>query len=355
MEILRTPDARFENLPEYPFEPHYTEIKTEDGTPLRIHHLDEGPRDGPIALCLHGQPAWSYLYRNVVPHLTAAGMRVLAPDLPGYGKSDKPAAREDYSYERQVDWMSAWLEANDFRGLTLFGQDWGGLIGLRLVARLPERFERLVLSNTALPHNPSVDDAVAERVARFWSDTPTPSLPGLQKAISRMGSDRHPAESFAYWQKWCWETENPPVGMLMSLMLDRQRPVLKIAKVLANRLGAINPWPTARAMAYEAPFPDARYKMGVRAMPRQVPTLPSAPSTTAQGVAWNFFEAYEKPVLCAFADNDPVTRGSEKDFLNRIPGAQNQPHRTIAGGGHFVQEGSPLGVAKAILDSLRLS
>jgi haloalkane dehalogenase len=355
MEILRTPDARFENLPEYAFAPHYTEIHTEDGTALRIHHLDEGPRDGPIALCLHGQPAWSYLYRNVIPHLTAAGVRVLTPDLPGYGKSDKPAALADYSYERQVDWMSAWLEAHNFRGLTLFGQDWGGLIGLRLVARAPDRFERVVLSNTGLPHNPTVSDEVAERVARFWEEAPTPSLLGMQRALSRMGGDRHPAESFAYWQKWCWETVNPPVGMLMSLMLDQQSAASKAMKVFMNRLGTVNPFPTARARAYEAPFPDARYKMGVRAMPRQVPTLPSAPSTTAQGEAWAFFERFQKPVLCAFADNDPITRGSEGDFLHRIPGAQGRPHRKIPGGGHFVQEGAPLGVAKAILDSLRLA
>ena len=140
MKVLRTPDSRFANLADYPFAPHYTTITTADGSKLRIHHIDEGPAEGPVALCMHGQPVWSYLYRKVVPYLTSAGLRVIAPDLVGYGKSDKPAEREDYSYERQVEWMGAWLEANDFRGITFFGQDWGGLIGLRMIAADPDRF-----------------------------------------------------------------------------------------------------------------------------------------------------------------------------------------------------------------------
>ena len=134
MKILRTPDSCFEDLTDYPFKPHYTTIKTHDGQDLRIHHIDEGPRDGAVVLCIHGQPVWSYLYRKMIPYLTAAGLRVICPDLVGYGKSDKPAAREDYTYERQVEWMGAWLEQNNFSGITFFGQDWGGLIGLRLLS-----------------------------------------------------------------------------------------------------------------------------------------------------------------------------------------------------------------------------
>ena len=129
MEILRTPNERFKDLKEYPFEPHYTTIKTHDDSDLRIHHIDEGDKDGPIILCMHGQPVWSYLYARMIPYFKEAGIRAIAPDLPGYGKSDKPAAREDYSYQRQVDWMSQWLEKNNFSDLTFFGQDWGGLIG----------------------------------------------------------------------------------------------------------------------------------------------------------------------------------------------------------------------------------
>jgi haloalkane dehalogenase len=206
MRILRTPDERFEGLADYPFAPHYTTIQTHDGSDLRIHHLDEGPAEGPVVLCMHGQPVWSYLYRHVIPHLTAAGMRVIAPDLVGYGKSDKPAAREDYSYQRQVEWMGAWLEANDLSGITFFGQDWGGLIGLRLVVNYPDRFDRVVISNTGLPYNPDVPQDVVDAVEAFRADAPTPSMPEMQKAIGGMGQGAHPASKFAYWQKWCWET-----------------------------------------------------------------------------------------------------------------------------------------------------
>jgi haloalkane dehalogenase len=163
MEILRTPDSQFQHLPGYPFEPHYTEIDSGDGGSLRVHHIDEGDRDAPIVLCLHGQPSWSYLYRKMVPLLTASGLRVIAPDLPGYGKSDKPATREDYSYQRQVDWMGRWLEANDFGGITFFGQDWGGLIGLRMVADHPDRFARVAVGNTALPLNADLEQTLSTR------------------------------------------------------------------------------------------------------------------------------------------------------------------------------------------------
>mgnify|MGYP006248422829 FL=1 len=151
MKILRTPDDSFKNLKDYPFEPNYTIIKTEDGSDLRIHHIDEGPKDGPVLLAMHGQPVWSYLYSRMIPFLTEAGIRVIAPDLPGYGKSDKPALREDYSYQKQVDWMTDWLVANDFKNVTFFGQDWGGLIGLRLVANEPDRFDKVSMGNTGLP------------------------------------------------------------------------------------------------------------------------------------------------------------------------------------------------------------
>ena len=164
METLRTPDARFENLPGWPFAPHYTDVPDGEGGSLRIHHVDEGPREGEVVLCMHGQPTWSYLYRHMIPVLTGRGLRVLAPDLVGYGRSDKPTAREDYSYQRQVAWLSAWLVANDVRAATLVGQDWGGLIGLRVVAENPERFARVVAGNTALPLPQGVTDERAARV-----------------------------------------------------------------------------------------------------------------------------------------------------------------------------------------------
>ena len=353
MKILRTPDTCFENLEDYPFEPHYTTIQTQGGDEIRIHHLDEGPTDGPLVLCMHGQPVWSYLYRKMIPYLTDAGMRVIAPDLVGYGKSDKPAAREDYSYERQVAWMGTWLEGNDFTGITFFGQDWGGLIGLRLVVNHPDRFDRVVIANTGLPHNPDVPADIVAQVEDFRANAPTPSLMAMQKAIGGMGDREHLATKFAYWQKFCWENENMPIGFMMSMTMEDRSNVARGMKFLLHNLGVPSPFPTPLARAYDAPFPDPTYKMGPRAMPSQVPTLPTSPSLEQQGKAWAFFEKFEKPFLCAFADNDPVTAGAEQDFLSRVPGTKGLPHTTIKGGGHFVQENAPDQVASVIIDLIR--
>lgn len=353
MKILRTPEARFEGLADYPFQPHYTTIKTEDGSDLRIHHLDEGPQDGSLVLCMHGQPVWSYLYRHMIPYLTAAGMRVIAPDLVGYGKSDKPAALEDYSYESQVEWMGQWLEVNDFSGITFFGQDWGGLIGLRLVVNHSERFDRVVISNTGLPYNPDVSPSIVKAIEDFRANTPTPSLIQMQQALGSMGSEGHPAQKFAYWQKWCWETEDLPIGFIMSMMLKPPAKLLQVIKLLLNRAGVTSPLPTPLAKAYDAPFPDPSYKMGPRAMPSQVPTLPTSPSLEQQREAWSFFESFDKPFLCAFADDDPVTRNGETEFKAKVPGTRGLPHTTIKGGGHFVQENAPDQVAQVIIDLIK--
>ena len=343
MKVLRTPDARFEGLSDYPFEPHYTEIDTDEGVPLRIHHLDEGDPNAPLVLLLHGQPSWSYLYRKMVPLLVASGLRVIAPDLPGYGKSDKPAAREDFSYQRQVDWMGRWLEANDFGDITLFGQDWGGLIGLRLVADHPDRFTRVVMGNTGLPLNTSLDQQTVDRVMAFRQDGERISFPGMVRAISRLRSlgsdpDAYPM-GFAHWQKFCWNTPDMPAGFMMEMMIDapatwRVAPRVALHHYLGTALRPITPL----GRAYEAPFPDATYKMGPRAMPSQVPTLPTDPSVDAQRAAWTFFEEFQKPFLCLFTEDDPVTRGLEKSFIGRVPGTTGLPHQVFPRGGHFLQE-----------------
>ncbi len=334
METLRTPDERFENLPGYDFEPRYTEVPDGEGGNLRIHHLDEGPVGGPAVLLMHGQPTWSYLYRHMIPLLTGAGLRVIAPDLVGYGRSDKPAAREDYSYQRQVDWMTAWLTANDFSGLTFFGQDWGGLIGLRLVAENEARFAKVVISNTGLPVPEGVSQEVCDEVRRFRAEAPTPTLAEVGAAMAKMPGGEM-ARHFAYWQKWCWESEDLPVG---------------IAVTGSIRGRALSPAETA---AYDAPFPEASYKMGPRAMPTQVPTLPDDPSVAANRRAWEIFEKWQKPFLTAFADNDPVTKGMGPAFIARVPGAAGQPHTTLEGAGHFVQEDCPEALAKIIADFVK--
>jgi haloalkane dehalogenase len=349
MKVLRTPDERFATLEDYPFAPKYTTIRTHDGAELRIHHVDEGPKDGPLVLCMHGQPAWSYLYRKMIPLLVKEGMRVVAPDLPGYGRSDKPGAREDYSYQRQVDWMGQWLEQNELSGTTFFGQDWGGLIGLRMVADHAQRFDRVIVSNTGLPYNPEVPDDVVQRVKDFRANAKTPTLAGMARAMQKIPETQ--ALAFAYWQKFCWETEDMPVGFMMSASLER-RPAWRVAVPFILHhlgLGRLRS-ATPIGLAYEAPFPDPSYKMGIRAMPSCVPTLPDDPSLEAQAKAWEFYESFEKPFLCAFANDDPVTKGGDAAFIERVPGARGQPHTTISGGGHFVQENRPAELVKVIVD-----
>ncbi len=331
MKVLRTPDERFAALPGYPFEPHYSEVPDGDGGTLRIHYVDEGPRDGQIVLCMHGQPSWSYLYRHMIPILTAAGLRVLAPDLVGFGRSDKPATRADFSYQRQVDWMTAWLVALDVQGVTFLGQDWGGLIGLRMVAENPDRFARVVVANTGLPVPQGVSAERAEAVREFRRSAPTPTMPEMAAALANPDRER-PEMSFAHWQKFTWETEDPPIGMLIAGSVDGR---------------TLSPEETA---AYDAPFPDPSYKMGPRAMPSQVPTLSDDPSVAANLRAWGVFAKWEKPLLCAFSDNDPVTGGGARPFRESVPGAQGQPHATIEGGGHFLQEGRGDVLAKLIVD-----
>ncbi len=183
MKVLRTPDERFTDLPGFPFSPHYTDVPDGESGTLRVHHVDEGPEGAPIVLCMHGQPTWSYLYRHMIPVLTGAGLRVLAPDLVGFGRSDKPAAREDYSYQRQVDWLTAGLVQNDLRGVTVLGQDWGGLIGLRMVAENPERFDRVVAANTGLPNPTEISQERIDAVRTFRRDAPTPTMQEVMQAL----------------------------------------------------------------------------------------------------------------------------------------------------------------------------
>mgnify|MGYP006291767235 CR=1 FL=1 len=352
MKVLRTPEECFQGLEDYPFAPHYTEIRAEDGTALRVHHLDEGPPDAPTVLCMHGQPSWSYLYRKMIPLLVKEGLRVVAPDLVGYGKSDKPAMREDYSFQRQVDWMGQWLEANDLSGLSFFGQDWGGLIGLRMIVDAPERFDRVVISNTGLPYAPDAPADVVERVRKFRAEARTPTLLEMARALQNVPESR--AEAFAYWQKFCWETEDLPVGFIMSRGAGEKPGLREVLGLLLNRFGlAPLRGTTAVGRAYDAPFPEPSYKMAARAMPSQVPTLPDDPSLEAQARAWAFFDAFDKPFLCAFTDDDPVTKGGDAIFRERVPGAQGQPHTTISGGGHFVQENRPAELVRIIADFVR--
>lgn len=301
MESLRTPDERFAGLPDYPFAPHYVEVPCGDGSgTLRVHYVDEGPRDASeTVLLMHGEPSWSYLYRRMVPPLVAAGYRVVAPDLVGFGRSDKPAARADYTYQRHVDWMTSWLEQVDLRGVTLFCQDWGGLIGLRLVAEHEDRFHRVVAANTFLPTG-----------------------------------DRHPGEGFLNWQRFSQTVEDFAVGTIVNF-------------------GCTSDLSPEIVAAYDAPFPDDSFKAGARQFPMLVPTSPDDPASEPNRAAWKVLEKWEKPFLTAFSDEDPVTKGGDKPLQATIPGAKGQAHGTTEGAGHFLQEDRGPELATTIVDFIR--
>ena len=294
MKILRTPEQRFLNLPGYDFEARYIEIGD-----LRMHYIDEGPKDADPVLLLHGEPSWSYLYRTMIPPIVEAGLRAIAPDLIGFGKSDKPAEQSEYSYERHVAWMRGFLESLDLRNITLVCQDWGSLIGLRLAAENEERFDRIVLANGGLP----TGDQNMPMAFRVW-------------------------RAFARFSPWL------PIGRLI-------------------QVGTVSKLPPEVVAAYDAPFPDSSYKAGARAFPRLVPTTPDDPAAPANRAAWDVFRNWQKPFLTSFSDGDPITRGLDKVFVKRVPGAKNQPHTTIEGAGHFLQEEKGPEFAKVIIDFLK--
>lgn len=291
MDVLRTPDDRFADLPDFPFAPHYVEV---DG--LRVHYLDEGPAGAAVVLLLHGEPSWSYLYRWMIPVLVDAGLRAVAIDLVGFGRSDKPATREDYTYQSHVDWTWGAIEAIGLTDITLVCQDWGGLIGLRLVGEHSERFARVVAANTTLPTG-----------------------------------DQHPGEAFLAWQRFSQETQEFPVGNIING-------------------GCVSDLTPEVIAAYDAPFPDDTYKAGARQFPTLVPTSPNDPAAAPNRAAWAGLQRFDRPFLCAFSDADPITRGADAPLRKLIPGAAGQAHVTIAGGGHFLQEDKGRELAGVVVD-----
>jgi haloalkane dehalogenase len=300
MEILRTPDDRFGNLPDYPFKPHYLTINDRvDNLGIRIHYIDEGNSDSQAVLMLHGEPSWSFLYRKMVGPFTHAGYRVVAPDLPGFGKSDKPGKRTDYSYARHVAWMLDWLRAMDMQNIILICQDWGGLIGMRLVAEEPDRFARVVTSNTMLPTG-----------------------------------DHAPGDAFMNWQKFSQDVPVFPTGQIVNK-------------------GTVKGLSDAAIAAYDAPFPDESYKEGARQFPNLVPTRPDDPESQANRDAWKVLMGFEKPWLCAFGDSDPITAAAAPIIQKLVPGCQGQPHTTLRGGGHFIQEDCGEELSRVVLDWLQ--
>ena len=352
MKVLRTPDKYFKNIKGYPFNPIYTNIIAEDGTKIRVHHIDEGPSDGPTLLAMHGQPVWSYLYSKMIPILNDAGIRVIAPDLVGYGKSDKPSSRNDYSYQNQVDWMNQWLVKNDLNDLVFFGQDWGGLIGLRMIADNPDKFLKISIGNTGLPYMPNTSDEVIRDVNQFRESNTKLSLTAMFNQVSKMDSGKtHPALKFMYWQKFCWDTKNLPVGLLNSVMMEKRSKNHVRNHYILHSIGLskLSPYISDLMKAYEAPYPSPKYKMGCRAMPSHVPIIPDQ-SLNAQKNAREFFKNTDKPFLSVFAGDDPVTNDMEKDVLNMVPNAISAPN---IGGGHFFQWTKSKELSKVLIDFIK--
>ena len=299
MKVLRTPDERFRDLPGYPFAPNYCDVPDGEGGSLRVHYLDEGPRGAAAVLLMHGEPSWSYLYRKMVPIIVAEGFRAVAPDLVGFGRSDKPADRGDYTYQRHVDWMQAWIDRMNLMNITLVCQDWGGLIGLRLLADHPGRFSRVVAADTGLPTG-----------------------------------DRKMPDAFLAWRTFSRETPEFPVSAIV-------------------KAGCVKPLSPEIMAAYDAPFPDESYKEGARIFPSLVPASPDDPAAPANRAAWEVLKAFDRPFLTAFGDSDPITRGAELVFQELIPGARGQSHRVITGGGHFIQEDCGEELARVVVEFIR--
>lgn len=297
MRVLRTPDERFVGLPDFPYEPSYVEIDDLDGGTLRVAYLDEGDPAAAPVLLMHGEPSWSFLYRHMIPVLVAAGHRVVAPDLVGFGRSDKPTEQGDYTYARHVEWMrQALFDRLDLRAITFFGQDWGGLVGLRLVGAEPERFARVVVGNTGLPV-----------------------------------AGRRPTDAFLAWQNFAATSPKFPIGTIVSG-------------------GCATPLAPEVVAAYDAPFPDDSYTAGARVFPSLVPTSADDPAEADNAAAWEVLKRFDRPFLCAFSDRDPITAGGQKAFLGTVPGIAGRPNHTIEGAGHFLQEDAGPQLAQVIVD-----
>lgn len=299
MKFLRTGDARFERLPDFDFRPRYLGVDDTEGGSLRLHYVDEGAHADEVILCLHGEPSWCFLYRHMIRVFVAAGYRVVAPDLIGFGRSDKPTERHDHTYRRHVDWMRGIIAALRLRNVTLFCHDWGGLIGLRVVGENPGAFRRVVTANTSLP----------------------------------TGAERK-SDAYLEWRALSQSVPEFPVGQLV-------------------KGGCHSELTDDVVAAYDAPFPDEAYKAGVRQLPMLVPISIDDPEHAANRRAWEVLANFDRPWLTLFSDQDAITRHGERIFQSRVKGAQGQPHALVAGAGHFLQEDKGVEVAQKVVEFMR--
>ncbi|WP_193610445.1 haloalkane dehalogenase [Nocardioides lijunqiniae] len=313
-EVLRTPDEHFADLAGYPFAPHYLDVAADGVDPVRMHYLDEGPRDGPVALLLHGQPTWSYLYRTVLPVLVERGIRVIAPDNIGFGRSDKPAVATDYTFARHIAWMRGLVTGLDLRDVTLVAQDWGGPIGLSVLAAEPDRFARVVAANTILH---TADPALAGRLT--W-------------AVHGTGESRVVLEE----------------GLVDYLLYTQRAPVLRPSDFLGTATATL--LSAATLAAYDAPFPEPRYTAGLRQMIALLPLTRNDVGARIGRRTMCALEEFERPFVTCYSDGDPATRGWDAVFQERVPGARGRAHVTIEGAGHFLQEDAGERLGRVVAD-----
>jgi haloalkane dehalogenase len=297
VEILRTPEDRFADLDGFPYPPRYVEVDSGEGERLRVAYVEDGPADGSAVLLLHGEPTWSYLYRSMLPILAARGLRAIALDLVGFGRSDKPAAIEDHTYARHVEWArAAVFDELGLVDITLFGQDWGGLIGLRVATENHDRIAAIVAANTGLP----------------TGDQPMPEVWwGFRRAVE-------------------------------------SAPVLDVGRLVASGCG--RGLSDAARAAYDAPFPGEEYKAGPRAMPLILPTAPDDPATAPNRLAWQRLAQWTKPFLVAFSDGDPITGAMAPILARTVPFAAEREQTVIADAGHFLQEDAGDVLAETVAD-----
>jgi len=333
MEYVRTPEDRFGNLVGYSFSPNYKDVSDFEGGSLRMHYVDEG--NGETILCLHGQPSWSYLYRKMIPILVGAGYRVVAPDLIGFGRSDKPTERGSYTYANHVAWLLNLIDSLNLINVTLVGQDWGGLIGLRVAAENSDVFARIVTANTGLPDAEKItEEKISEVSDSMRKYCETLSIPENTLKMAQAMANDDSGMGFFHWVKHCSESKGFSPEEVLSLTTG----------------GILQP---AEKKAYGAPFPEEKFLAGARQFPSLVPIIPDNIAVKSNRAAWAVFKNWTKPFLTAFSDSDPITAGWHTRFQNEVPGARRQSHVTIKGAGHFLQEQAPEELSKAIIDFMK--
>jgi haloalkane dehalogenase len=344
MKVLRTPEARFKNLSGFPFEPHYIEVDDCEGGLIRMHFVDEGPSEGELIVCVHGQPSWSYSFRKMISPLTNAGYRVVVPDLVGFGRSDKPSKRSDYSVSRHVFWFTEFINKLLLQDITIVCHDWGGPISLRAIAENPQKFSRVIATNTGFPDSRGVPEETSALLRQLLAETPALSFVDMMKTALKnedakkprtmteqtrdaaMGFDPHPP--FMYWIRHCDAYPNFDPGDIISHWL--------------NHCSA------EEKRAYSAPFPSEEFKQGAREFPSLIPLFPDDPALSENRAAWAELRKFEKPFLTAYSDSEPLAPAIQ--FQQEIPGAKNQKHAVIEAAKHFLQDDAGEELARVIID-----